>query len=85
LLEELEMLAVEEVVAVLKDVHCSTMINESSAEKHFKPVPSDVTRRAKKAAKRVRQRSAKYETTASVERGESVQNAEFYGKNIASR
>ena len=66
LLEELEKLAVEEVVAVLKDVHYSTLINKSSEEKPSKPVTSDVSRRAKRAAKRARQRSAKYETTAAM-------------------
>ena len=45
------------------------MINESSEEKPFKPVPSFVTRRDKEAAKRVRQRSAKYETAAAEDDG----------------
>ena len=78
LMEELEKLAVEEVVAVLKDVHYSTLINKSSEEKPSKPVTSDVTKHAKRAAKRARMRSAKYETTAAVEMVESVQNTELY-------
>ena len=66
LLDELEKLAVVQVVAVVKDVNYSTLISE---EKPFKPATSDVTRSTKKAAKRARQRSAKYETAAVVEVG----------------
>ena len=66
------------VFAVVKDVNYSTLPNMSSEENPFKPVTSDVTRRAKNAAKRARQRSAKYETAAAVEMEESVQDNEFY-------
>ena len=46
----------EEEEDVMKDVNYSTLISKSSEEKPFKPVTSDVTRRAKKAAKKARWR-----------------------------
>jgi hypothetical protein len=51
---------------VAKNGNYSTLISE---EKPFKPATSDMTRSTKKAAKRNRQRSAKYETAAMVEVG----------------
>ena len=69
-----DMLYMVQVFVMMKNVNYSTMPNKSSTEAPIKPVTSDVTRRANKAAKKARQRVAKYETAAAVEIGESVQN-----------